>query len=48
MAKGYCMKCKVKKEMMDVKEVTMKNGRPAIKGTCPSCNTNMFCIVKKS
>ncbi|KKK64141.1 hypothetical protein LCGC14_2987210 [marine sediment metagenome] len=47
MAKGYCMKCKAKREMVDVKEVTMKNGRKANKGVCSSCNTNMFCILKK-
>ncbi len=43
--KGYCVKCKDKKEMKDAKEVTMKNGRKAQKGTCPDCSTNMFCIT---
>lgn len=42
------MKCKVKKEIMNAEDVTMKNGRPAVKGVCPTCNTKMFCIVKKS
>jgi len=45
MAQGYCVKCKAKKEMNDAKEVTMKNGRRAMKGKCPSCGTNMFCIM---
>ncbi|MBC8473762.1 MAG: hypothetical protein H8D54_03025 [Candidatus Omnitrophica bacterium] len=45
MAQGYCVKCKAKKEMNDAKEVTMKNGRKAMKGKCPSCGTNMFCIM---
>ncbi len=45
MAKGYCVKCKAKKEMKDVKEITMKNGRKANKGICVSCGTNMFCIL---
>ncbi|MBU4343774.1 MAG: hypothetical protein KJ902_02285 [Candidatus Omnitrophica bacterium] len=45
MAQGYCVKCKAKKEMNDAKEVTMKNGRKAMKGKCPSCGTNMFCIL---
>jgi len=47
MANGYCMKCKVKKEMKDAKEVVMKNGRKANKGVCPICGTNMFCIIGK-
>ena len=38
------MKCKSKKEMKDVKKVTMKNGRPAMKGVCSSCGTKMFKI----
>lgn len=45
MASGYCVKCKSKKEMKDVKEVVMKNGRRANKGICVSCGTNMFCIL---
>jgi len=45
MAQGYCVKCKAKKEMNDANEVTMKNGRKAMKGKCPSCGTNMFCIM---
>ena len=48
MAQGYCMKCKTKKEMSNVQEVIMKNGRKANKGICPDCSTKMFCILKKS
>ncbi|MBU1005965.1 MAG: hypothetical protein KKH08_00055 [Candidatus Omnitrophica bacterium] len=47
MAQGYCVKCKAKKEMNDAEEVTMKNGRKAMKGKCPTCNTSMFCILGK-
>ena len=43
---GYCVKCKAKKEMKDPEEITMKNGRPATKGTCPDCGTKMFKIGK--
>jgi hypothetical protein len=43
---GYCVKCKDKKEMKDAKAVTMKNGKPATKGVCPSCGTTMFKIGK--
>jgi len=43
---AYCVKCKSKRTMTDAKEVTMKNGRPAQKGTCPKCGTGMFKIGK--
>lgn len=45
--KGYCVKCKASKEIKDAQEVTMKNGRRAIKGKCPDCNTGMFRILGK-
>ena len=48
MAEGYCVKCKAKKEISDGVEETMKNGRKAIKGKCPSCGTVMFKILGKS
>jgi RNase P subunit RPR2 len=41
---AYCVKCKAKKEMKDETQVTMKNGRPATKGTCPDCGTGMYRI----
>ncbi len=41
---AYCVKCKAKKEMKDAKEVTMKNGKPAMTGTCGSCSTKMYKI----
>ena len=46
MAEAYCVKCKAKKEMKNVQEITMKNGRPAITGICPDCGTKMFKIGK--
>jgi uncharacterized Zn finger protein (UPF0148 family) len=45
MAEGYCVKCKAKKEISDAVEETMKNGRKAIKGKCPTCGTVMFKIL---
>ncbi len=45
MAEGYCVKCKARKEIADAVEETMKNGRKAMKGKCPSCGTVMFKIV---
>ena len=41
---GCCMKCKKAVEMKDAKQVKMKNGRPAVKGTCSICGTKMFKI----
>jgi hypothetical protein len=45
MPEGYCVKCKTSKEIADMVEVTMKNGRKAIKGKCPTCGTVMFKIL---
>jgi len=44
---GYCMKCKAKKEIKNPKEVTMKNGKPAVEGICPDCGTKIFKIGGK-
>jgi len=46
MTTGYCMKCRTKREIKNPEEVTLKNGRPAVKGTCPECGTKMFRIGK--
>jgi len=45
---AYCVKCRAKKEMKDPKAVTMKNGKPATQGVCPTCGTKMFRIGKSS
>lgn len=42
---AYCVKCKSKREMNAAKEVTMKNGRKAMKGKCPDCGTGMYRIL---
>jgi hypothetical protein len=41
---AYCVKCKAKREMKDPKSVTLKNGKPATEGTCPTCGTKMVRI----
>ena len=48
MSEGYCVKCKAKKPIADGVEETMKNGRKAIKGRCPTCGTVMFKILGKA
>jgi hypothetical protein len=45
-AEGYCVKERKKVEIKDPQQVTMKNGRPAIQGTCPDCGTKIFKIGK--
>jgi len=44
MATMYCVKCRAKKEAQNAEKVTMKNGKPAMKGKCPDCGTTMFKI----
>ena len=44
---AYCVKCKAKKNITEAKEVTMKNGRKAMKGKCPDCGTGMYRILGK-
>jgi len=46
MTTGYCVKSRKKKVMKNPKSVTMKNGRPATKGICPTCGTKMYRIGK--
>jgi len=46
MATAYCLKCRAKREMRNPQQVTLKNGRPATKGTCPNCSTPMYRIGK--
>ena len=41
---AYCVKCKAKREMKDATETKMKNGKPAVTGTCSVCGTKMFKI----
>lgn len=43
---AYCLKCRTKREMKSPKPITMKNGKPATEGTCPTCGTRMFKIGK--
>ena len=45
MVQGYCVKCKAKREISNAQEVTMKNGRKAMKGKCPVCGTGMYRIM---
>ena len=46
MAEGYCVKDKKKVEIQKAERITMKNGKPATQGVCPTCSTKMFRIGK--
>ena len=46
MAQAYCVKCRKKVEIRNPKQVTLKNKRPAVSGTCPNCGTKVFRIGK--
>ena len=35
MAEAYCVKDKKKVEVVNPQRITMKNGKPALQGTCP-------------
>ena len=44
---GYCVYEKKKnREIKNPKQIKLKNGRPAIKGTCASCGKPIFRIGK--
>jgi hypothetical protein len=46
MAQAYCFKDRKKVEIKNPAKVTLKNGRPALKGTCPLCGTKVYRIGK--
>jgi DNA-directed RNA polymerase subunit RPC12/RpoP len=43
---GYCLKCKKTVEIKDAQPITMKNGKPATTGVCPTCGTKIYKIGK--
>jgi len=43
---GYCVKCRSKRGMANPEQTAMKNGKPAIRGTCTVCGAKMFKIGK--
>jgi len=44
---GYCVRCKEKKDMLEVGVVIAKNGRRMAKGKCVVCGCKMCRILKK-
>jgi len=45
--KGYCVRCKRKVALLDARQVKFKNGRPALRGTCPDCGSTVSRILAK-
>lgn len=49
---GYCVRCRVKRPIMNPKEVQLKGRggtlKKAVRGICPVCGTTMFRILKKT
>jgi hypothetical protein len=43
-AEAYCVKDKMKVEIQNPKQITMKNGKSALQGTCPKCGNKVFRI----
>jgi len=44
---GYCVKCKGKRDMLEVGITKAKNGRRMAKGICNICKTKMCKFLKK-
>ena len=44
-AEAYCVKCRKKSEMVSTQEVTMSNGKLAMRGKCRTCGTGMYKIL---
>lgn len=45
---AYCVKCRAKREIKNPRAITMKNGKPATRGVCPTCGTSVFRIGKSA
>lgn len=44
---GYCVKCRVKREMKDTEESVTNKGMRIMKGQCTVCGTRMAKILGK-
>lgn len=47
MPTAYCFKCRLKREIKDPKQVTLKNNRRAVQGSCPVCGRKLSRIIGK-
>lgn len=42
---AYCARCRTKRPVQNPEPAVAKDGRPAVRGTCPECGANMFRFV---
>ena len=42
---AYCFKCREKREIQKPREMLLKNGRPALRGTCGDCGTTLHRLI---
>jgi len=45
---AYCVRCKKKQEIKDPEQKTLTNGRLALAGVCPVCQTKMLRFLPKT
>jgi Domain of unknown function (DUF5679) len=43
---AYCVTCRTKREMSQPKPIKTDNGKPAVKGICAKCGTEMYRIAR--
>jgi pimeloyl-ACP methyl ester carboxylesterase len=43
---AYCVRCRQKRTMQHPNKIVTKNGRSALEGTCPVCDTRLFRFIK--
>lgn len=43
---GYCVKCKMSKNMLQCVKAVAKNGKPMLQGKCEACSTKMTKFTK--
>ena len=48
MDQAFCLRCKKKTKMVDIQNVTMKNGRKAQKAKCSVCGGGVYKILPGS
>jgi hypothetical protein len=39
---AYCFKCQRKREINNPEPILLRNGRPALRGTCSTCGTKVY------
>lgn len=42
--KGFCVKCRMNRDLEKVQEVKMANGKPAITAECGECGTAVYAL----